>query len=91
MEVLAEPIASFDVGYFDSGSWLTQWSAENQRPPQLVLVNLATVDSQSSKPRLYARQVSAGFNQGTFTEETNASEFDWQTVEGQWQQTDTMQ
>lgn len=87
LEVLAEPIAAFDIGYFDNGNWSGTWSADNQRPPQLVLVNLAVgCSTAGEKKRLFTRQVAAGFNQGQFTEETNASEFNWQQVEGQWQQ-----
>jgi prepilin-type N-terminal cleavage/methylation domain-containing protein len=87
LEVLAEPIAGFDIGYFDSGNWSTTWSADNQRPPQLVLINLA-VDCTvaGGKKKLFTRQVAAGFNQGQFTAETNASDFNWQQVEDQWMQ-----
>jgi prepilin-type N-terminal cleavage/methylation domain-containing protein len=85
LEVLAEPVAGFDVGYFDSGNWSNTWSADNQRPPQLVLINLA-VDCTvaDGKKKLFTRQVAAGFNQGQFTEEMNVSDFDWQQVEDQW-------
>jgi hypothetical protein len=52
-----------------------------------VLVNLAVdCSTAGEKKRLFTRQVAAGFNQGQFTEGTNASEFNWQQVEGQWQQ-----
>jgi hypothetical protein len=87
LDVLAEPIAGFDIGYFDSGNWSNTWSADNQRPPQLVLINLA-VDCTvaGGKKKLFTRQVAAGFSQGQFTEETNASDFDWQQVEEQWVQ-----
>jgi prepilin-type N-terminal cleavage/methylation domain-containing protein len=87
LEVLAEPIASFDIGYFDSGNWSSTWSADNQRPPQLVLVNLA-VDCTvaSGKKKLFTRQVTAGFNQSQFTEETNTSDFSWEQMEDQWMQ-----
>lgn len=87
LEVLADPITSFDIGYFDGGNWSKTWSADNERPPQLVLVNLAmSYSTVGGKTNLFTRQVTAGFNQGQFTEETNASEFDWEQVEGQWQQ-----
>jgi type II secretory pathway component PulJ len=87
LEVLADPITSFDIGYFDGSNWTKTWSADNERPPQLVLVNLALDGSVAGgKKKLFTRQVAAGFNQGQFTAETNASEFDWEQVAGQWQQ-----
>jgi len=87
LEVLADPITSFDIGYFDGSNWSKTWSADNERPPQLVLVNLAmSYSAAGGKTKLFTRQVAAGFNQGQFTAETNASEFNWEEVEGQWQQ-----
>jgi type II secretion system protein J len=87
LEVLAEPIIAFDVSYFDSGNWSKTWSADNERPPQLVLINLTMGSAVGGgKIKLFARQVAAGFNQGQFTEETSASDFSWEEVEGQWQQ-----
>jgi prepilin-type N-terminal cleavage/methylation domain-containing protein len=87
LETLAEPIVSFDVGYFDSGNWSSTWSADNQRPPQLVLINLA-VDCTvaGGKKKLFTRQVTAGFDQSQFTEETNTSDFSWEQMEDQWTQ-----
>jgi prepilin-type N-terminal cleavage/methylation domain-containing protein len=87
VETLAEPIASFDIGYFDSGNWSSTWSADNKRPPQLVLVNLA-VDCTvaGGKTKMFTRQVTAGFNQNQFTEETNTSDFSWEQMEDQWMQ-----
>jgi type II secretion system protein J len=90
LEVVAEPISAFDIRYFDKGNWSSTWSADNQRPPQLVLINLAADSGVAGgKKKLFTRQVAAGFNQGQFTEETNLSDFDWQQVEGQWQQIET--
>jgi type II secretory pathway component PulJ len=90
IETVAEPIVGIDISYFDRGNWSSQWSAENLRPPQLVLVNIAVGQtSATGAGRLYTRQIAAGFNQGQFTEETNAADFNWQQVEGQWQQSET--
>jgi type II secretory pathway component PulJ len=92
IEIIAEPILGVDISYFDGGNWSNQWSAENMRPPQLVLVNLAVGQTLATgAKKLYTRQVAAGFNQGQFTEETSAADFNWQQVEGQWQQTETEQ
>jgi type II secretion system protein J len=90
LEVLADPITSFDIGYFDGSNWSKTWSADNEKPPQLVLVSLAmSSPAGGGKTKLFTRQVAAGFNQGQFTAETNASEFDWEQVAGQWQQIET--
>jgi prepilin-type N-terminal cleavage/methylation domain-containing protein len=89
LEALAEPIASFDVGYFDSGNWASTWSADNQRPPQLVLINLA-VDCTvaGGKTKLFTRQIAAGFNQSQFNEEAKTSDFSWEQMEDQWTQSE---
>lgn len=92
IETVAEPIVGIDISYFDGGNWSNQWSAGNMRPPQLVLVNIAVGQTLATgAKKLYTRQVAAGFNQGQFTEETNAADFDWQQVEGQWQPSETNQ
>lgn len=92
LEVVAEPIVGLDIMYFDNGNWSSQWSAENMRPPQLVLVQIAVGQTlETGSKKLYTRQIAMGFNQGQFTEETNAADFNWQQVEGQWQQVETNQ
>jgi prepilin-type N-terminal cleavage/methylation domain-containing protein len=87
LETLADPIAGFDIGYFDSGNWSSTWSADNQRPPQLVLINLA-VDCTvaGGKRKLFTRQVTAGFDMSQFTGQTNSSDFSWEQMEDQWTQ-----
>ncbi len=90
LEVVAGSIVAFDVRYFDSGNWTDQWSSENMRPPQLVLVNLAVGQAGTVKQKIYSRQVAVGFKQGEFTDEVDAANFEWDQAESGSLDTGTM-